>query len=62
MLLTDICIKRPVFTIVLSLIIMTLGGIFYTKLQVRGTPNISPPIINIHANYQMTRIAYFIIV
>ncbi|NRB10332.1 MAG: efflux RND transporter permease subunit [Rickettsiaceae bacterium] len=51
MLLTDICIKRPVFTIVLSLIIMTLGGVFYTKLQIRGTPNISPPIININANY-----------
>jgi len=51
MTLPAICIKRPVFTIVLSLIIMTLGGIFYTKLQIRGTPNIAPPIISIRAQY-----------
>ena len=51
MTLPALCIKRPVFTIVLSLIIVTLGGIFYTKLQIRGTPNIAPPIISISANY-----------
>lgn len=51
MLLTDICIKRPVFTTVLSLIIMTLGIMFFTKLQIRGTPNIDPPVINITARY-----------
>lgn len=51
MTLPALCIKRPVFTIVLSLIIMTLGGIFYTKLQIRGTPNIAPPIISIKAQY-----------
>lgn len=49
--LPEICIKRPVFTIVLSLIIMTLGGIFYTKLQIRDTPNIMPPIVSVTANY-----------
>ena len=51
MTLPSLCIKRPVFTIVLSLIIMTLGGIFYTKLQIRGTPNIMPPIVSVTANY-----------
>jgi hypothetical protein len=30
---------------------MTLGGVFYTKLQIRGTPNIAPPIISINAQY-----------
>lgn len=50
--LPAICIERPVFTIVLSLIIMTLGGMFYTKLQIRGTPNINPPIISIRSEYQ----------
>lgn len=49
--LPELCIERPVFTIVLSLIIMTLGGMFYTKLQVRETPNINPPIISIQAKY-----------
>jgi HAE1 family hydrophobic/amphiphilic exporter-1 len=49
--LPELCIKRPVFTIVLSLIIMTLGAIFYTKLQIRGTPNIMPPIVSVTAKY-----------
>lgn len=49
--LPEICIRRPVFTIVLSLIVMALGGIFFTKLQIRGTPNINPPIITIRSEY-----------
>ena len=49
--LPEICIKRPVFTIVLSLIILALGSIFFTKLQVRGTPNINPPIITVNSEY-----------
>ena len=49
--LPEICIRRPVFTIVLSLIIMSLGSIFFTKLQVRGTPNVSPPIITVSSYY-----------
>ena len=49
--LPEICIRRPVFTIVLSLIIMSLGAIFFTKLQVRGTPNINPPIITVRSDY-----------
>ncbi len=49
--LPEICIRRPVFTIVLSLIIMSLGSIFFTKLQVRGTPNINPPIITVRSEY-----------
>lgn len=49
--LPEICIKKPVFTIVLSLIITILGLIFYTKLQIRGTPNVNPPIITVNATY-----------
>ena len=49
--LPEICIKRPVFTIVLSLILMALGGIFFTKLEIRDTPNINPPIITITSRY-----------
>ncbi|AFB20769.1 efflux RND transporter permease subunit [Rickettsia canadensis] len=51
MLLSEICIKRPVFTTVLSLVIVALGGFFVTKLQIRGTPDISVPIINVNAYY-----------
>ncbi|WP_341787095.1 efflux RND transporter permease subunit [Rickettsia endosymbiont of Cantharis rufa] len=51
MLLSEICIKRPVFATVLSLVIVALGAIFFTKLQIRGTPDISVPIINVNAHY-----------
>ncbi|HJD55183.1 MAG TPA: efflux RND transporter permease subunit [Rickettsia endosymbiont of Pyrocoelia pectoralis] len=51
MLLSEICIKRPVFATVLSLVIVALGAIFFTKLQIRGTPDISIPIINVNAIY-----------
>ncbi len=49
--LPEICIKRPVFTIVLSMIILSIGAIFFTKLEVRGTPNINPPLITIKSEY-----------
>ena len=49
--LPEICIRRPVFTTVLSLIILSLGAIFFTKLQVRGTPNINPPLITVRTEY-----------
>jgi HAE1 family hydrophobic/amphiphilic exporter-1 len=49
--LPEICIRRPVFTTVLSLIILSLGAIFFTKLQVRGTPNINPPLITVRSEY-----------
>lgn len=52
MLLSEICIKRPVFSTVLSLVIVALGAIFFTKLQIRGTPDISIPIINVNAYYE----------
>lgn len=49
--LSEICIKRPVFATVLSLVIITLGVIFYTKLQIRGIPDIDPPIITVNSYY-----------
>ncbi len=60
MLLSEICIKRPVFVTVLSLVIVALGAIFFTKLQIRGTPDISVPIININveAHYAGTDFIY----
>ena len=49
--LPEICVKRPVFTTVISLIILSLGAIFFTKLEIRDTPNINPPIISVTASY-----------
>ena len=51
MLISEICIKRPVFATVLSIVIVLLGVMFFTNLQIRGTPNIDPPIITIDAHY-----------
>ncbi len=48
---SSLCIKRPVFTIVLSLIVLVLGAVSYTKLQIRDTPNIMPPIVSVEAIY-----------
>lgn len=49
--LTQTCIKRPVFTSVISLILITLGAIFYTKLEVRDTPNVNFPTLTVNAYY-----------
>ena len=58
MLLSKICIRRPVFASVLSLIIVTLGMIFFTKLQIRGIPDIDPPIITVLSNYDGASAVY----
>jgi HAE1 family hydrophobic/amphiphilic exporter-1 len=49
--LSAICIKRPVFAIVLSLVLVALGAIFFTKLQIRGMPDVDPPVITIASHY-----------
>ncbi len=51
MYLSEICIKRPVFATVLSLVVVILGAVFLTKLQIRGIPDISFPVITVYANY-----------
>lgn len=51
MFLSYLCIKRPVFTIVLSLMLLSMGLIYFTKLQVRFIPNIDPPAITITSSY-----------
>ncbi len=51
MYLSEICIKRPVFATVLTLVVVILGAVFFTKLQIRGIPDISFPVITVYANY-----------
>ncbi len=51
MTLSDIALKRPVGSIVLSLIILLFGVVGYTFLGVRLYPAIDPPIINVSTNY-----------
>ncbi len=51
MILSEICVKRPVFTIVLNLAIVILGGLFYTQIQIRDLPDINIPIITVTSSY-----------
>lgn len=48
---TEFCIKRPVFTTVLSLIIIVLGVIGFMRVPVRGYPDVNPPVVTIQTTY-----------
>jgi multidrug efflux pump len=52
MMLSDVCIKRPVFASVLSLIIVLIGLISYSRLTVREYPNIDEPIVSVNTTYK----------
>src|SRR6186713_3295509 len=52
MTLPEICIKRPVFATVLSLIILLIGLISYTRLSVREYPRIDEPIVSVNTTYR----------
>ena len=49
--LPEICIRRPVFATVLSLVITLLGLISYQRLPVREYPNIDEPLITVTTGY-----------
>ncbi len=52
MILSDICIKRPVLATVISLVIMLIGLISYSRLSVRELPKIDEPIVNVTTVYR----------
>lgn len=47
----ETCIRRPVFTIVINLIIVLLGVVSYERLTVREYPNIDVPVVTVTTNY-----------
>jgi multidrug efflux pump len=49
--LSDVSIKRPVFATVLSLLLVTLGVLAFTRLTLRELPAIDPPIVSVQVNY-----------
>jgi len=49
--LFELCIRRPVFATVLSLVIVLLGVVSYTKLTVREYPNVDEPVISVSTAY-----------
>lgn len=52
MVLSDICIKRPVFATVLSLVIVLIGLISYDRLTVREYPAIEEPVVSVRTDYK----------
>jgi multidrug efflux pump len=51
MTLPELCIRRPVFATVLSLVIVLIGLVSYDRLSVREYPNIDPPVVSVDTNY-----------
>ncbi|HLG36211.1 MAG TPA: efflux RND transporter permease subunit [Bacteroidia bacterium] len=49
--LSEVSVKRPVLSIVMSLVILLFGAIGYSFLGVREYPSIDPPVINVRTSY-----------
>ena len=49
--LPEICIRRPVFATVLSLMLLLIGVVSYDRLTVREYPNIDEPVVSVTASY-----------
>ena len=50
--LPEVCIRRPVFATVLSLVILLVGLISYDRLAVREYPRIDEPIVSVSTEYR----------
>ncbi|WGF89187.1 efflux RND transporter permease subunit [Marinivivus vitaminiproducens] len=49
--LPEICVRRPVFATVLSLLMMLVGIVAYDRLSVREYPNIDEPVVSVVTEY-----------
>jgi multidrug efflux pump len=49
--LSDISIERPVFATVLSLMLVVVGLMSYSRLTLRELPAIDPPVVSVDVNY-----------
>jgi multidrug efflux pump len=49
--LFDFCIRRPVFSTVLSLVLILLGIVSYSRLTVREFPNVDEPTVSVSTSY-----------
>ena len=50
--LSELCIRRPVFASVLSLVVLLVGLMGYSRLSVREYPNIDEPVISVTTEYR----------
>lgn len=49
--MSDVSIKRPVFAVVISLLLVVLGIMSFSRLTLRELPNIDPPIVSVDVTY-----------
>jgi len=49
--LSEVCIKRPVLSIVISIVLVLFGVVGFLQLEVREYPNVDPPIITVNTSY-----------
>ena len=49
--LSDISIRRPVFAAVVSLLLVVLGIMSFSRLTLRELPAIDPPVVSVRVNY-----------
>src|SRR5258708_3357513 len=52
MILSEISIKRPVLATVMSMVIVLVGFLSYSRMAVREYPNIDPPIVSVRTVYK----------
>jgi multidrug efflux pump len=51
MVLSEVCIRRPVFATVLSLIVVLIGLVSYSRLSLREYPKIDEPVVTVKTTY-----------
>ncbi len=51
MTLTELFIRRPVLTIVISLVLTIVGLLSYVSLPVRWIPSVNLPVVSIYTEY-----------
>ncbi len=49
--LSDLSIRRPVFATVMSLMLIVLGIMAFSRLTLRELPAIDPPIVSVDVSY-----------
>jgi len=49
--LSDLSIKRPVLAVVMSLLLIVLGVMSFTRLTLRELPAIDPPVVSVQVDY-----------
>src|SRR5690606_6179651 len=51
MMISDLSIKRPVLATVMSLLLIALGVMSFTRLTLRELPAIDPPVVSVQVTY-----------